>query len=141
MLPINYVAVIVAALANFIIGFLFHGPLFGKTWMRLADVHPKGDEKFANMIPQMVKNFLVNILFAYVLAAVYLFASTSPLMGGSGAWAGLVCAFWVWLGFIFTMSSIEVIWMGRSYKLWSFELASSLTACLAMGAIIGAMHA
>jgi hypothetical protein len=138
MLPINYWAVLVAAIANFIIGFLFHGPLFGKVWMKLADIHPTGNEKFADMIPQMVKNLLANIVFAYVLASVYLFATTSPLIGGSGALNGMMCAFWIWLGFVVTTTSIEVIWMGRSYKLWLFEACASLVSCLAMGAIIGA---
>jgi hypothetical protein len=86
----------------------------------------------------MVKNFLVNVLFAYVLAVMYLFASTSPLMNGSGVLTGMLVAFLVWIGFLFTSTSIEVIWMGRSYKLWWFELFSSLVSCLAMGAIIGA---
>ncbi len=138
MLPVNYTAVLVAALAQFIIGFLFHGPLFGKTWMKLANIRPTGKEKFADMVPQMIQNLLVNIAFAYVLAAVYLFATTSPVMGGSGALNGMVCAFWIWLGFVFTTTSIEVIWMGRSRKLWLFELVASLVSCLAMGAIIGA---
>lgn len=138
MLPVNYTAVLVAALAQFVIGFLFHGPLFGRVWMKLANIRPTGKEKFSDMVPQMIQNLLVNIVFAYVLAAVYLFATTSPLMGGSGALNGMVCAFWVWLGFVFTTTSIEVIWMGRSRKLWLFELVASLVACLAMGAIIGA---
>ncbi len=138
MLPINYAAVLVAAIANFIIGFLFHGPVLGKTWMKLANIHPTGNEKFSQMIPQMVKNLLANILFAYVLAVVYLFASTSTYMGGHGAWSGIVTAFWVWLGFVVTITSIDVIWMGKSYKLWLFELFSSFVSILAMGAIIGA---
>lgn len=138
MFPLNYAAIVVAGLANFFIGFMFHGPLFGKLWMKLAKVTPTGNEKFKDMIPQMLKNLLVNILFAYVLAVVYLFATTSPLMGGSGALNGMMCAFWIWFGFVFTTTSIEVIWMGRSPKLWYFELASSLVSTLAMGAIIGA---
>ena len=52
---------------NFIIGFLFHGPLFGKLWMKLANIHPTGNEKLSDMIPQMVKNFLANIVCAYVI--------------------------------------------------------------------------
>jgi hypothetical protein len=136
MLPINYIAVLVAALANFVIGFLFHGPLFGKTWMRLANIHPTGNEKLKDMIPQMVKNLLMNVLFAYVLSVVYLFASTSPAMGGEGALNGMVCAFWVWLGFVVPATSMDVIWMKKSVKLWYFELCSSLVSCLAMGAII-----
>lgn len=139
MLPVNYLAVVIAALANFMIGFLMHGPVAGKTWMKLANVTPTGKEKMSDMIPQMVKNFIANLVFAYVLAVVYLFASTSPLMGGSGALNGMVCAFWVWLGFVVTTTSIEVIWMKRSPKLWYFELFSSLVCILAMGAIIGGM--
>jgi hypothetical protein len=136
MLPINYVAVLVAAVVAFIIGFLMHGPIAGKLWMKLANIHPTGKEKFADMIPQMVMNLLVNIISAYVLAAIYLFASTSPFMGGSGALNGMVCAFWVWFGFNATATSIDVIWMGKSKKLWLFEAVSSLIVFLAMGAII-----
>lgn len=137
-MDINYLAVLVAAVANFIIGFMFHGPLFGKMWMKLANVTPTGNEKLSDMIPQMFWNLLGNVVFAYVLAVVYLFASTSPHMDGSGAWNGMVTAFWVWLGFVVTTTSIEVIWMKRSVKLWIFEAVASLVSVLAMGAIIGA---
>lgn len=136
MLPVHYLAIVVAAVAAFIIGFLFHGPLFGKVWMRLANIHPTGKERFQDMIPQMVKNLLANLVCAYVLSAVYLFASTSPVMGGSGVLNGMVCAFWIWLGFIVTTTSMDVIWMGKSKNLWYFEIVSSLVSFLAMGAII-----
>ncbi len=33
--PVNYVAVVVAALANMVIGYVWFGPLFGKMYMRL----------------------------------------------------------------------------------------------------------
>ncbi len=138
MLPVNFYAVLVAAIANFMIGFLMHGPVAGKTWMRLANITPTGNEKFSDMVPQMLWNFLANIVFAYVLSVVYLFATTSPLMGGSGAVNGMICGFWVWLGFVVTTSSMGVIWMGQSKKLWCFEMTSSLLSILAMGAIIGA---
>ena len=138
MLPINFVAVLVAAVAMFIIGFLFHGPVFGKLWMKLANVTPTGNEKMSDMYGQMFWNLVSNIICAYVLSVVYLFASASPLMESSGVWGGIVCAFWLWLGFIVTNSSMEVIWMKRSYKLWLFELASCLVGFLVMGAIIAA---
>ena len=142
MFPINFVAVLVAALANFIIGFLFHGPLFGKTWMKLANITPTGNEKFSDMIPQMVKNYLANVVCAFVLAGIYhqivlqnVLSSFSGAIGND-ILGGMICAFWVWLGFIVTSSSMEVIWMKRSTKLWLFEMVSSLVSLLAMGAII-----
>jgi len=137
MSNVNYLAILVAAISNFIIGFLLHGPILGKTWMRLANVHPTGKEKLVNMWPQLVKNFFVHLLFVYAFAVMYLFASTSPVMGG-GVLNGVKVALLVWLGFLCTTTSIEVIWMGRSYKLWLFEAFCSLVTCVAMGAIIAA---
>jgi len=137
MFPINIFAVLVAGVVNFIIGFLLHGPILGKLWMELANIHPTGQEKLKDMVPQMMKNLLVDILFAYFLAVVYLFAHTSSFVSNS-VLGGMLVAFYVWLGFIFTGSSIEVIWMGKSYKLWYFELFASLVSILAMGAIIAA---
>lgn len=136
MLPINYMAVLVSAIVAFIIGFLMHGPVAGKLWMKLANIHPTGNEKFSDMYGKMFVNFLANLLSAYVLAVVYLFAVTSPLMGGTGALNGMICAFWVWLGFAVTSTSMDVIWMGKSKGLWFFEAFSSLLVFLAMGAII-----
>jgi len=136
MLPINLMAVILAAVVAFILGFLFHGPVSGKLWMKLADIHPTGNEKFKDMIPQMLWNLLSDLVTAYVLAVIYLFVSSSPFLDGTGVGTGIVCALWLWLGFLVTSSSIEVIWMKRSVKLWLFECACSLVVMVAMGAII-----
>ena len=136
MLPINLLAVLVAAVVAFILGFLFHGPLLGKIWMRLANITPTGNEKLGDMVPQMLWNLLSNFITAYVLSVIYLFASSSPFLNGSGVGTGVVVALWVWFGFLVTSSSIEVIWMGRKAKLWLFESACSLVTMVAMGAII-----
>lgn len=132
----NYLAVLIAAISNFVIGFLMHGPILGKLWMKLANVHPTGNEKLANMWPQMLKNFIVHLVFVYTFAVVYSLASTSPALGGTSLFGGIKLAALVWFGFLCTTTSIEVIWMGRSYKLWLFEVFSSLLTCIAMGAII-----
>jgi hypothetical protein len=132
MASVNFIAVLVAALANFIIGFLFHGPLFGKVWMKLANITPTGNEKFSGMVPQMVKNYVANFVFAFVLATMISYS------GATSAFMGMVFAFWVWLGYVVTTTSIEVIWMKRSVKLWLFEAFASLVSILVMGAILGA---
>ena len=136
MVPLNYVAIIVAAVIAFIIGFLMHGPVAGKLWMRLADIHPTGNEKMSDMYGKMFWNLIVNIVTAGALAIIYQFASTSTLLGGPSLVVGLLCGLLVWLGFLTTSSSINVIWMGQSVKLWLFEVFSSLIVMLSMGAII-----
>lgn len=135
MLSINLVSVLVAAIASFIIGFMFHGPLFGKLWIKLANIHPTGNEKFSDMIPQMLKNLLANIVCAYVLA-MFIFVTESYYNNIGNIVGGMGIAFWAWLGFLVTSSSMDVIWMGKSNKLWLFEIVSSLVSFVAMGAIL-----
>ncbi len=139
MLPINLMAVILAAVASFILGFLFHGPFLGKLWMKLADIHPTGNEKFADMVPQMLWNLLSNLFTAYVLAVIYAYVSTSSLSSGAGVGTGVMTAVWIWLGFLVTSSSIEVIWMKRPVRLWLFEAGCSLVVMIAMGIIIASL--
>jgi hypothetical protein len=138
MLPINLIAVSIAAITAFILGFLFHGPVTGKLWMKLANVHPTGNEKFADMIPKMLWNLLVQFITAFVLAVMYLFTSSSPYIG-KGVGGGVVLGIWLWFGFLVTSSSIEVIWMGRSFKLWLFEAVCSFIVMAVMGAIIAGL--
>lgn len=138
MPSINLAAAGMAAIAAFVMGFLAHGPVFGKLWMKLANVHPTGNEKLKDMIPQMSWNLLANFVTALVLSAMYSFTLLSPALGGSGIWRGVFLAVWVWLGFLITTTSIEVIWMGRMAKLWLFESAVSIVVMAVMGAIIAA---
>jgi hypothetical protein len=137
MLPINLLAVIVAAIVAFVLGFLAHGPIAGKLWMKLADVHPTGNEKFKDMIPNMLWNFLVQFVTALVLAILLLFTSSSPYLPGITTLNGIILGILIWIGFLVTSSAVDVIWMGKNYKLWLFEAASSLIVMGAMGAIIG----
>lgn len=136
MLPINLATVFVAALVALVLGFLFHGPLLGKLWMKLANITPTGNEKFSDMIPQLVWSFVIQLVTAYVIAAMYLFTSSSTLLGGVGAWRGVAVALWVWFGFLVTSTSVDVIWMGKSAKLWLYETLCSLVVMAVMGAII-----
>jgi hypothetical protein len=135
---INLIGVAVAAITAFILGFLFHGPLLGKVWMKLANVHMTGNEKITDMIPRMAWNFFVNIVTAYVLAVLYLLVSSSPFLGGASISTGIFCGLLAWIGFLVTSTSINVIWMGASLKLWLFESACSLVVMASMGAIIAA---
>jgi hypothetical protein len=104
--------------------------------MKLADVHPTGNEKFSGMWRQMLANFLMNMVTAFVLSGALGIAFSSPLMGEASAWRGVICASWLWLGFLVTSSSMGVIWMKQSYKLWLFECVASLVSFVVMGAII-----
>ncbi len=135
MFSISILGVLVAAVVCFVIGFLFHGPLFGKLWMRLANIHPTGNEKFSDMYGKMFWNFISNIIAAYVLGVLINAISHSTLSALTGYAAGLVASLLLWL-VIAAGSSMEVIWMGRKKSLWMFELVASLVCYVAMGVVL-----
>ena len=140
-MSINIVAVLVAGVVAFVVGFLIHGPLFGKLWMKLADIHPTGKEKLSDMMPQMVKNLLANFLTAYVLLMFYNLAVSSPLLGVThGVACAVAISFWAWLGFGATSASMEYIWMGRSLRHYMFNVLASLAVYISMGIVIGWMY-
>src|SRR3954469_17644245 len=103
----NVLAIVLAALATFIIGFIFHSPPLGNIWMRLSNIHPTGNEKLKDMLPNMGWNFLVNLITAAIMSMLFWIIFSSPLMGEKIWYKGGIWAAWIWLGFIVTSSSIE----------------------------------
>jgi hypothetical protein len=43
---VNFLAILAAAVANLLLGFLWYGPLFGKPWMKLGANAVFGQKKF-----------------------------------------------------------------------------------------------
>lgn len=138
MFSISILGVILAAIAYFIIGFLLHGPVAGKLWMRLAGIQPTGNEKFSDMYGQMLWNLVSNLVTAVVLAVVANVILASGFAGTSQLCAGLWSAILIWVAGV-AGSSMEVIWLGRKLPMWCFGVVASLIGLVAMGLIIGAL--
>lgn len=139
MVPINYLSVIIAAIASMIIGFLWYGPLFGKQWMRLSGMTPQQIEqaKAGGMSSSYLIMFLGSLLMSYVLAHALVFAST--YLHAQGITAGLTAGFWNWLGFIMPVTLGSVLWDKKPWKLWILNNGYYLVTLLVMGSIIALM--
>lgn len=135
--PINYLAVLVSAIAAVVIGALWYGPVFGKPWMKMMGFDMAA-MKGMKMTPigAMIGGFITSLLMAYVLSHIYVFAST--YMGTAGVMGGLSSGFWIWLGFAVPMTGASYLFEGKPLKLWVLNAAYYLVVLLAMGAIIGA---
>ena len=134
--PINYLAVIVAAFANMVLGALWYGPLFGEAWKTMMAFSP---EKLAAMKAKgMAMSYglmaIGSILMAWVLAHAIIFAGAFLEMGGLST--GLMAGFMNWLGFVVPVTVGAVLWEGRSWKLWWLNASYSLVGFLIMGAIL-----
>jgi hypothetical protein len=134
--PVNYIAVVVAALANIGLGFLWYGPLFGKTWSGLMG-WTKSDMEAAKK-KGMTKSYalmtLGSFVMSFVLAHALIFAST--YLNATGISAGLMAGFWNWLGFVAPVMLGTVLWDGKPWKLYFINAGYYLVALLLMGAIL-----
>ncbi len=128
---INYAAVIVAAFAQMVLGFLWYGPLFGKQWASLVNVD------FGSMKPKpaaMAAMVISALVMSFVLAHALAFASA--YLHVSGIRAGLSAGFWNWLGFVAPVALGPVLYEGKPIRLWFINAGYYLVSLLIMGAIL-----
>ena len=136
----NWIAVIVAAVAHFFIGWLWFSVLFMKPWMKemgLDKLTPKQrKEGMKDMPKSMAINFGTLLVTAWVLSYVIVYAGA--FYKATGIQAGIQSAVWVWLGFFATTMVNSVIWEKKSWKLYGINVSHHLAGLLAMGIILGA---
>jgi hypothetical protein len=139
VVPVNYVAVVIAAVANMVLGFLWYGPLFGKQWMKLSGF-TKADMDEAKK-KGMGKSYglmaLGSLVMAFVLAHSLVFAAS--YMHVSGLSAGLQSGFWSWLGFVAPVTLGTVLWDGKPWKLYILTNGYYLVSLLLMGVILASL--
>ena len=136
MIPVNYLAILVAAIAAMVLGFIWFGPLFGKHWLasmgwdsaKIDSMRQKG------MNMTYVLQAVGALVMAYVLAHALIFAST--YLNVSGPMAGITAGFWNWLGFVVPTSMGAVLWEGKSWKFWFITAGYYLVSLCLMGVIL-----
>ncbi len=137
-IPINYGAVLAAAIVNMVLGSVWYGPLFGKTWMKLSGITP--DKIDAAKAKGMGKSYVIafagSLVMSYVLAHAIIFAAAYFKM--SGISAGLMSGFWNWLGFVAPVTLGAVLWEGKPWMLWVLMNGYYLLSLLIMGTILSA---
>jgi hypothetical protein len=137
MVPINYWAVLVSAIAAMGLGYLWYGPLFGQTWISLMG-WSKGEMESkmkAGVGPQYLLQAVGALVMAYVLAHSIIFAGS--YLHQTGVVAGIEGAIWSWLGFVAPVSLGAVLWDGKPWKLWMINTGYFLVTLVVMGIILG----
>lgn len=134
---INYLAVLVAAVASMVVGFLWYGVLFMKPWMRMMGYTKENMGKM-NMSANKayMLQFVGSLVMAYVLAHALIFASY--YLDAEGVSAGVTAGFWNWLGFVAPVTLGVVLWENKPWKLWFINASNYLVALIVMGIIIAA---
>lgn len=135
--PVNYWAILLAAVASMGVGFLWYSPLlFAKPWMKEMGLTEKSlQAKQKEMGSLYFLSFIGSLVMAYVLAHSYVFAG--EYMGVEGTQAALTTAFWSWLGFVAPVQMTEVLFGGKSWKLYYLNTGYQLASLLVMGLVLG----
>jgi hypothetical protein len=119
---INYIAILIAVVANFVLGFLWYTPLFGKAWGKEMGFNMEEKPPTSDMVKGMVFMVIGNFLMAYVFA--HNMAVWNPVTWGlepsaaSPSVEALKAALFTWLGFYFPNDLGSTVWEKKSWKLF-----------------------
>jgi len=126
----NVLAILVAALAMYAIGFLFYGLLFGEAWQAAAGYTK---EELEGGMAKMPLGFVIPILLAIGLSLTVKWRNAPGLMGGLTT--GLLVAVFLLIaermyGYVYSPAGGETLFM--------IDVAHTLVIAAVGGAILGA---
>lgn len=103
-MELNYLAILLAVAAQFGIGFLWYGPLFGKIWGKIHGFDKLSKETQQKMMKEMGPYYGVQLLVTVVTTIVLaIFIENLP------GWNPLGMAGFFWLGFVVPAQVSSVI--------------------------------
>ncbi len=124
---INWLAVIVVTVANMVIGFLWYGPIFGQTWLRLIG-------KRAEEIEGSSVVYGISALAALVSAVVLALVVTA--FGADTIVSGLVAGAVLWIGIGATGTLVYTTFEGPPYSVWLLHASYMLVVFIIGGAVL-----
>ena len=128
---VNYLAILVAGIISIMIGWVWYGPLFGKTWMKLSNFDPKKrDASKKGMTKSYIITFIGTLVFAWVLTSLLGMMSITTFTGGM--WVG----FLAWLGFYATSGLGMMLWEGKPFRLYVINMLHYLVVLLIISGML-----
>ncbi len=131
LFDINWLAILVATLLPMVVGSLWYGPLFGKTWMNLMEVTE--EEIKGNFNPRQA--YGISTLMAFIMA--FVLANVIGLADHGSAVHGMLLGGFLWLGLLVPYGYQAVAFEQRKKQLYFMSMAYNLVVLLLMGLILG----
>jgi uncharacterized protein YacL len=117
---VSFWVVLLMMIISVVLGFLWYGPLFGKTWMRLSGiVMPDAKPSMKVMIKPIVLSLIGAIFMTYALSFVIAFHNT--YFHTTGLVTSLSMTFLVWLGFFVPPYLNLSGWEAKPWKLFAIN--------------------
>ncbi len=132
MWQMNWIAVIGAALAGFLIGGIWYGPLFSKVWQRESGLTDEA-MKNASMAQIFGLTFVLNLVASFILGHVM------DTYQHPGLHISAMIGFGIGLGFVATSIGVNYLFARKSMKLFLIDGGYWTVVYTVMGAIFGAL--
>jgi uncharacterized protein DUF1761 len=129
----NWLAIICAAVAYWILGAIWYMALFGKTWAAAIEQHGVKLQQ-SGMAMKMIGNFIGNLVAAVIMARLIGRIGTADLVHGLRLGAG------VGVGFSATALGIQYLWESKPIKVWLIDASYHVLGCALLGAILAVWH-
>jgi Protein of unknown function (DUF1761) len=130
MWDINWIALFVAALAGFMVGGLWYGPLFGKIWQLETGITEE-KAKSSNMLLLFGSVFALNLFAAFILGHVLATYGTPP------TGTSMMIAGGIGFGFVATAIGVNYLFSQKSLRLFMIDAGYWIVIYTAMGGIFG----
>jgi Protein of unknown function (DUF1761) len=130
-MPINYLAVAVAAVAGFALGWGWY-TVFGKAWMTALGKSKEECEKGQQSFTPLIIAAVSCLLMAWMLAGLMGHLANVTIRGG------VISAVFVWIGFVLTTVATNHAFEGMKPLVTAIDAGHWLAVLILMGAIIGA---
>jgi Protein of unknown function (DUF1761) len=132
MAPVNYLAVLVAGIVVFVLGWLWYSPLlFFKPWMRLRGKDPEAAMASGKMPGGKL---LVELLRCLVLA--YVIARLAAALGLHGWFGALHFGLFAWIGFPVVLLIGSVLWDEVPWKVAAIHAGDWLVKLWVISVIV-----
>ena len=129
---VNYLAIVVAALAAWILGALWYSPaLFARQWMAANNYTP---ERLEAMKRGMAKTYAISFICFGVMA--WVMAVLIDRLGIAGALGGVKLGAITWLGFAATIGLTANLYSDKPLAAFLIDTAYQLVYMIAMGIVL-----
>lgn len=131
-LEVNYLGVLIAAIVNIIIGFLWYGPLFGKLWIKESGIPLKKLENKKNkrMGSTYIAMSASSLIFSCVLSIILNSIEINLIIDA------ILTAVLIWFGFFAAIMLGQILWERKSLKLYLINSFYYLFSLILMSIVI-----
>jgi len=129
MVHLNFLAVLLAAIANYVLATIWYALLFNKVWKKLTGITDMKPQPM-NMVLSFVGAFVMSFVLYHMIVFGNNFFKMSDITGG------LMAGFHSWVGFIAPVTLMTKLYEKKPWGLWVLDNGFWLISLLVMGIIL-----